>query len=45
MEGIQLYHNEVLVLEDRLFIAEFSVNSKFNSLANFNLASSILQKI
>ena len=36
MEGVQLHHDQILVLEER----KFSVDNKFNILANFNLVLS-----
>ena len=43
MEGVQLPHDKVLVLEDGTF--HCSRNSKFNILANFNLALLTSSKI
>ena len=43
MEGVQLPHEQVLVLEDRTFhrkaLSKLYRNSKFNILANFNVVS------
>ena len=48
MEEVQRPHDQVLVLEDRTFHwkvdSRFHRNSKFNILANFNLALSPSQK-
>ena len=42
MEGVQLPHDQVLILENRTFhckvLSRLYRNSKFNVLANFNLA-------
>ena len=44
MEGVQLHHDQVLVLEDRTFhcrvLSRLYRNSNFNILANFNLVLS-----
>ena len=48
MEGVQLPHDQVLVLKDRTFhckvLSRLYSNSKFNILLNFNLVLSTLQK-
>ena len=40
MEGVQLHHDQVLVLEDRTFHCKVLSRQKFNILANFNLVLS-----
>ena len=38
--GVQLHHDQVLVLEDRTFHCKVLSRQKFNILANFNLVLS-----
>ena len=38
--GVQLHHDQVLVLEDRAFHCKVLSRQKFNILANFNLVLS-----
>ena len=38
--GVQLHHDQVLVIEDRTFHCKVLTRQKFNILANFNLVLS-----